>query len=451
MYTILGAGIAGLSMADHLDKKKLAYILYEAKSHGGGHIHSREVDGFVWDEGPHFTFTKSEYVRQYFAENCNNEFLEYPIKPTNIYKGTFIPHPAQSNMYAIPEPLRTQCITDVLQIRKELSDNFLPANYQEWIDYAFGETFANTFPKPYTIKYWTTDPKNLATDWIGKRVYFPETNDMVNSAQGPLEKLTYYINKVRYPLSGGFYTYIKSVEARLKVNYNKAVSSISFDKKLITFNDGEVVPYDKLINTLPLPWLILNSDAPESIKNQAQILKCSQLLIVNVIADHVCKIDNQLLFVYDEQYYSTRINFTELLSPNNGITGQTGIQVEVYFSDYHERKETIEAITSKVLSELVEMGLIGTREDILSYHTQFIDWANVIFDNNRRDAQDQIYQYLETKGMHREEDDLEPMTEWETKEPKKLGQIALAGRFGQWKYFWTDDCVLRSKYISENM
>ncbi len=83
MYTILGAGLTGLSIADHFSKKGMPFKLYEAKSHGGGHIHSETVDGFVWDEGPHVSFTPHEYVKNYFAKNCGQEFLEYPTKPTN--------------------------------------------------------------------------------------------------------------------------------------------------------------------------------------------------------------------------------------------------------------------------------------------------------------------------------------------------------------------------------
>jgi len=30
-----------------------------------------------------------------------------------------------------------------------------------------------------------------------------------------------------------------------------------------------------------------------------------------------------------------------------------------------------------------------------------------------------------------------------------LGDVILAGRFGQWKYYWSDDCVLRGKQIGE--
>jgi len=29
-----------------------------------------------------------------------------------------------------------------------------------------------------------------------------------------------------------------------------------------------------------------------------------------------------------------------------------------------------------------------------------------------------------------------------------MGQLILAGRFAQWKYYWSDDCVLRGKFIA---
>jgi len=53
----------------------------------------------------------------------------------------------------------------------------------------------------------------------------------------------------------------------------------------------------------------------------------------------------------------------------------------------------------------------------------------------------------------RENDDLTPATDWSKKQvvKNKLGDIILAGRFGQWKYYWTDDCILRGKYIAENI
>ena len=449
MYTILGAGLSGLSAADHLSKKGVPYIMYEAKSHGGGHIYSEAVDGFTWDEGPHVSFTPHEYVKNYFAHNCEQQFLEYKTNPTNFYKDTWIPHPAQSNMYAIAEPLRTECINDVIRAREEQGDEFEPKNYQDWIDYAFGKTFAQCFPGAYTRKYWTTKPENLTTDWIGKRIYFPEITDMVDSAEGPLAKQTHYINKVRYPLHGGYYSFIRNVEKKLQIIYNKKLKYISFRNKELLFEDGGKATFVKLISTLPLPQMIINSDAPDDIKLNALKLKCSQVLIVNVVVDHPVPVANHWIYVYDEDFYTTRINFTELLSGNNGEPGKSGIQVEVYFSAYHPLTKPVEEIEKAVLNELIKMKLIKAHNLIQSYHSKWIDWANVIFDKSRVSAQDTVLGWLEKNGLMREADDLEPMTDWDTKPMQRLGDIILAGRFAQWKYFWTDDCVLRGKYVSE--
>ena len=41
------------------------------------------------------------------------------------------------------------------------------------------------------------------------------------------------------------------------------------------------------------------------------------------------------------------------------------------------------------------------------------------------------------------------MTEWNDRKEIALGKLILAGRFAQWKYYWTDDCVLRGKYIAD--
>ncbi|UEG54946.1 FAD-dependent oxidoreductase [Mucilaginibacter daejeonensis] len=450
MYTIIGAGLAGLSTADHLKKANVAFELYEAKMHGGGHIHSETVNGFTWDEGPHVSFTKYNYVKEYFADNCEQKFLEYPADPTNYYHHSWILHPAQSNMYALPEPLRQQCIDSLLHERAiQTAENYVPGNYKDWINYAFGKVFANNLAEVYTQKYWTTSAENLTTDWIGKRIYFPAIHDMVESAKGPLNKPTHYISKVRYPAKGGFYSFIKKIENDLNINYGHDLKYISFKQKSLQFANGTVIDFDKLVLTIPLPTIIAKSDAPADIKLRAKQLKCSQVLIVNAVIDHTPAVTNHWIYVYDNDMYSTRINFTDLLAPENGVSGKCGIQVEVYFSDYRPFNHDTQSITNHVLNELIQMGLVKSINHVESYHTKFINWANVIFDKDREQAQNAIFNWLTEVGMVRETEDIYPMTEWDTKEITKLGDVILAGRFAQWKYYWTDDCVLRGKYIAD--
>src|SRR5947209_7822983 len=98
--------------------------------------------------------------------------------PTNYYDGSWVAHPAQTNLYALPERIRTQCLESFLSSRASVDKNHKPANYKEWLHMAFGERFADEFPSVYTENYWTTPPANLTTDWVGDRVYYPQVEDV---------------------------------------------------------------------------------------------------------------------------------------------------------------------------------------------------------------------------------------------------------------------------------
>jgi protoporphyrinogen oxidase len=448
---ILGAGLAGISVSFHLGHDRCK--LYEKNYYPGGHIHTEFLDGFTWDEGPHISFTKHQYVRELFEENVEGEYLEYPVETGNYFKGHWIPHPAQSNLHAVPEPLRQRCLNDFLDMRQK-DIGVPPATYRDWLQFAFGHTFATTFPSAYTRKYWTTDAENLTADWVGERMYFPSVEDVTRGAVAPLPEQTHYIKNIRYPARGGYMAYANKMVDGSDIEFNHELVHVSFKDRRLFFSNGVQVGFSKLINTLPLPLLIQLSDAPSDVQMAATRLSCSSLLIVNVAADHPTVRPENWIYVYDEDKYTTRINCTELLSPHNAPTGKTGIQVEVYFSKYKPATESPEQIASKVCSELVEMGLVESHKAIMGVHTRSVPWANVIFDHGRREALDQVLDWLSKNGLRREDDDLEPITDW----PKKLADpvaagsqsLFLAGRYAQWKYYWTDDCVLRGLYLARS-
>jgi protoporphyrinogen oxidase len=444
--TILGAGLAGLSCSYHLVHKNC--ILFERNSYAGGHIYSHRHDDFTWDEGPHVSFTKHSYVRNLFEQSVQGELLEYEVKVSNYFRGTWIPHPAQSNLYAVPEPYRSTCLDDFLKTRNTITNERAPSNYAEWLQQAFGKTFASTFPAPYTRKYWTCDPQELSTDWVGERVFYPEVDAVIQGSREAQSTATHYITKVRYPSHGGFIAFGAELRAGARIHFDHNVEQINLKERVVSFANGKQHHYEKLISTLPLPELIrIAIDVPTDVRRAAESLCCSTLLLVNVTADHPAKHPYHWFYVYDEDKLSTRINHIELLSPHNAPTGKTGIQVEVYASRYKPFPASHSEIARTVVDELQEMGLIDTPESV---HTHCIPYANVIFDHRRRAAQNTVFSWLEQFGLMREDDDLEPMTMWEKVKPQSPGALALAGRFGQWKYFWTDDCVLRGKQLGKN-
>ncbi|MCF7804209.1 MAG: FAD-dependent oxidoreductase [Candidatus Marinimicrobia bacterium] len=446
---ILGSGIAGLSISYFLGHENC--LIYEKKNYYGGHVHSYNKNGFVWDEGPHVSFTNNQFVKDFLKKSLGeSRILEYPVETVNYYHGDWIPHPAQSNMYAIPEGLREECFNDFINTRDE---NHEIENYKDWLIAAFGPTFYEEFPRKYTEKYWTVAPEELTTDWIGKRVFYPDVETVKKGYKGDLDEQTHYIKHVRYPKNGGFVSFLDGIMKNSNIYYRKDATKIDLIEKRIIFSDDTSINYDRLISTIPLPDFVKLSDAPNDIESASKKLLYSSILLINIEVSHPAVRNENWIYVYDKGKYSTRIYCTEIMSRNNAPEGKCGIQVEVYCSKYDKFEKRYSEIARTVIDELIEMGLVISIDHVINFHTKFVRWGNVIFDHKRKSAQEAILNWLSNYGLVREEDDLEPLTIWENKfrANVKLGSIILAGRYAQWKYYWTDDCVLRGKYISESI
>ncbi len=190
---------------------------------------------------------------------------------------------------------------------------------------------------------------------------------------------------------------------------------------------------------------------PFNVAAATEKLLCSSLLIVNITAHHNTLRSENWIYVYDEDKYTTRLHFTEKLSPFNAPENHTGVQVEVYYNRMKPLLKNYNAIGNSVIKELMEMRIIApslSKSNKISFHTKNIPWANIIFQHGTQDALNTILNWLTKYGLRREDDDLAPTTDWGKRSKVNIDRIALAGRFGQWKYFWTDDCVLRGSHIS---
>ena len=126
---ILGAGIAGIGAAYELKKNDIDSIILEKNNSWGGLLDNFKIDGFRFDKFVHFSFAKEDYV--------NNIFFKTPLikhKPIsyNYYKGAWLKHPAQNNLYHLSKEEQKLILKD-FKDRKELdTDNI--NNYEECIN-----------------------------------------------------------------------------------------------------------------------------------------------------------------------------------------------------------------------------------------------------------------------------------------------------------------------------
>ncbi len=448
--TILGAGLAGLSSSFHIGHERC--LIFEKSGTHGGHAASLEQFGFTMDHGPHVSFTKSDYVKHLFAENTENCFSEYQVQTRNFFQGALIEHPAQSHLWQVPEPLRTNCFNEMKAICSDSTEK-QPSNYRQWLENNYGPTFTDTFPAAYTRKYWTTEPEALSVDWLGPRM--PKLN--IKQVKKGLIPETYqnlhYITNIRYPDRGGFQSFFEPMAKNAQIHAGQEIVSIDLKSKKIWFANGTTHKFEKLISTIPLPDFINRcQQVTIKIREAASKLDCSQLLLVDVFAPHQQSVPGHWFYVYDEDKLSTRIHCVERLAPGNAPHGWTGVQAEVYFSQYKPYPGNPSAIAGKVARELVDLNLID--KDLFMRGQCKIQWrwspyANVIFTHERREALEQIWGWLSQYGLEREPDDLDATCDW-TRSFQTSGSLAMAGRFAQWKYFWSDDCILRGKNIGIN-
>ncbi len=418
-FAILGSGVAGFGAANQLFEHGIRPKLYDQRPRPGGLTSSFDFgDGFVFDEGVHISFTKSEHVKRLFAESTEQQFQTGNVYCNNYWKGHWIKHPAQVNLHGLPMDLIINCIQDF--VKASNIQNPAIHNYEDWLLAAYGPTFANTFPMVYTRKYHTTDASNMTTDWLGPRLYRPNLEEVLRGAleHEPLD--VFYVNEFRYPSHGGFESFVKGFYPKAQIHCDHQVVRIDMDDRQLFFRNGLTASFETLISSIPLPALIpLIVGAPADVVEAAGRLACTQCIVVNIGLNRPVETKPQWSYFYDEDIPFARISYRAKLSPHTVPEGCSAFQAEIYFSDKYKPLEgTPEDWIEPAIDGLIKCGLVQNREEIIHKSAIIIPYANIIFDLDRRQSLEVVHGYLDDIGIN------------------------YCGRFGQWGYIWTDAAFL---------
>jgi len=414
---VIGSGMAGMAAADRLAAAGVACDIFEALGEWGGHTRSFEREGFVFDDGPHVSFTKDEAVRDLFNRGAD-EVLEFPAFINNYFRTSWIKHPAQCHLYGLDPDLVTACIADF--VRAQASPPKLET-YEDWCVAMFGKTFADNFPLAYTRKYWTLEAKQMSTDWVGSRMYPPKLEEVVRGALVPDQGGDFhYLSKFRYPAKGGFQSFMRAMLRPELLRLNKRVTRLTLATRKLEFADGTSSHYEQLISTMPLPELIRAIDpteVPSAVREAAEALLCSSLVLIDVAVERADLSKHHWFYVYDEDVAFARGHFPHMLSEHNAPPGQGSVQLEVYHSKHKPLETSAELLPERTIDELLKVGLLRNKQEVLWARSREVRYANVVFDHARSAALGVLQPWLAEKG------------------------IACAGRYGDWAYHWTDDSV----------
>jgi protoporphyrinogen oxidase len=301
--------------------------------------------------------------------------------------------------------------------------------FAQWLITTFGEKFAKTFPMQYAVKFHTTRAENLSTDWLENRFYQPKLEEILQGALSPKTPQVHYIDHFRYPSKNGFVSYFNLFLNKAELKLGHELVTLNPKTRQLHFVNDFRTYYDYLISSIPLPELIpMITDVPEDVLAASRRLACSTCVVVNVGIDRENIFDNHWAYFYDQDIIFSRLSFPHMFSSNNVPPGAGSIQAEVYFSKkYKPTKMEPDSYIQPVLNDLLRCGILREDDKILFKKAWASPYANVIFDLERAKNLAIVHGYLDEIG------------------------IPYCGRYGEWKYIWTDESFMSGENAAQNI
>jgi protoporphyrinogen oxidase len=414
MILIVGAGPCGLAAARTLEQHGMHdWLLVEKTGTSGGLAGSVYVDGWTFDNGGHVSFPSpgnDEFyplIRSLFGE----EELHEQDRSSYVWlKDRWVPYPLQGNCHLLPEPWRTEAITDVLDAPGCTNGQ---ATFEQWCLDTLGKTLTEIFMRPYNLRVWTVPISHLSTTWLGGRVQGMNKSEFMERVQSGEPDIRWGPNnRFLFPREGGTGAIWQRLARTLpssKLLYDRELVSLDLAHRQARLSDGSVVAYDHVINSMPLNQLVSRTNASRKAKKAARTLESNSTLIVGVgYRGPVESEASWLYFPEDHQPFYRATNFTRYAEANSPPNAHTWMcEIGVRSDDRHlvdekqQIKETIAGLSQAGLADPV---------DVIFTHHHWIDQAYPI-PTLERDA-----------ALRTIQPELESMN------------VLSRGRFGSWRY-----------------
>jgi UDP-galactopyranose mutase len=355
--------------------------------------------------------------------------IHWQTRESWVYsKGVFTRYPFQANTYGLPVEVVKECLLGLIEATYAPQDGPPPANFEEWIVRTFGRGIAEHFMLPYNRKVWAVPLTLMSYDWMSDRVMQPRIDQVLEGALRPGVKDWGPNARFGYPLRGGFQAYMDALMNRLdasRVHTGRAVAAVSPRRRTVTLAGGEVVGYDQLISTLPLPVLVhLLDDAPAAVRDAAAGLLSTTVICVNLGIARADITEKHWIY-YPEDTVFHRIFVQSNASQYNAPPGCSAYICEITTSAH--KPIAREGLVERVIADCQRVGMLAPDDDVVVRQVVEIPYGYVIYTPDRAQRVGLLHEYLRGQG------------------------IQSVGRFGEWCYYNRDHAILAGKRAAETV
>ncbi|HKM21320.1 MAG TPA: FAD-dependent oxidoreductase [Lachnospiraceae bacterium] len=330
-YLIIGAGPAGLSVANRLlQNGELDFLLLEKEAEAGGLCRSKEVDGSPLDiGGGHFLDVKKVDVLKFlFAFMPQDEWDIYDRDSKIEVNNTIINSPIEANIWQMKLEDQVEYLKAIAVAGCNLGTD-MPKKFVDWIYWKLGTKVAEDYMIPYNQKMFGEDLNALGTYWLEKlpNVSFDETliSCLEKKAYGsqPAHAQFYYPKKYGY---GELWLRMAKALGD-KIKYGVDIQKIDFNTN--TVNDEFKAEY--IINTAPWKSFKNMVGMPDSLRQMIDQLKFSS----TVIEYQGEKLDTKAQWIY---YPNPELSYHRILVRHNFCPNSNGYWTETNLTRWKENE-----------------------------------------------------------------------------------------------------------------
>jgi len=425
---ILGAGLAGLSVAWHLKQKGIKTTVYEKDSDVGGLCRSKKISRFVFDYDGHLLHFRNNYTLELIKKLLKGNLIRHERNAWINNFGVFSRYPFQANLHALPKPIANECLWGFIRICNSRSFSNKEESFLKWINTNFGQGIAKHFMVPYNEKFWTI-PLNqmICSSWTDKFIPRLYLYDIVNGYFQTNDNHFGYNAFFWYPKKGGIAQLALAFEKQIgTISKNCRISEIDLKKREITINDSVKEKYNTLVLTMPLPELIkIARPLPGKILKSLKKLRWNSIFNLNLGIKGNCQPKKHWIYFPHKETIFFRTGFFHNFSNNVAPYGMSSLYAEVSYSK--DRPINKQNIVKNILNDLSKTGIIGKKNKVLVRDENDIKYGYPIYDRNYERATTVIRGFLSSNN------------------------ILPCGRYGCWKYMSMEDVILDGKDIASSI
>lgn len=338
-YLILGAGPAGLAFANRLKQNgEDDFLVLEKEQEAGGLCRSVCVDGAPFDiGGGHFLDVRRPKVNAFLFGFMEEEEWQLFERDSRIALGeAFISHPLEANIWQMDLERQISYLKSIAAAGCNLGKEEQPEKFVDWIRWKLGDQIAEEYMLPYNQKMFGENLNDLGTYWLAKLpdVSFEDTLRSCLTRQAHAKQPGHA--QFYYPKHYGYgELWLRMAEAVSDhMEYEKAVTGIEFDQKMIHCADGTSYAADVIVTTVP--WMEFQDIAgmPEEIKESLSGLKHTGVWTQYVPRN----LDTEAQWIY---YPSKELSYHRILVRHNFCAGSRGVWTETNAERFAEHAECI--------------------------------------------------------------------------------------------------------------